>query len=885
MLTRLKLAARGLFQRDLVERELDDELRFHLEQQTNMLIARGMSPAAARRAAIVALGGIEPTREAQRQGRGSRGIEDLFGDIRHAGRALWHDKPLAVAGLLTLALGVGATTAVFSAVNAVMLRELPFADSRRVVALWEENKPRGWYKKVAAPANYLDWAQRAKTFTGIAAYTDYATTVTLLGQGDPRLLTASYVTGNFVDVLGVRPALGRGFDAADTWDDGQRPAMISFPLWKSQFGGDSSVIGREMSFGGRRGWRIIGVMPEGFAFPMPTTDVWLPVLFSREDRTAVSFRRAHWLRVIGRMKDGVTPVRANADLQAVVQQLKREYPATNAQMGAGLTPIREWIVGDTRQPLLILLGASIILLVIACANVGNLLLVHAVSRTREMSLRFVLGASRLRVARLALAQSLLLSLAGGVAGLIVGWIGARALLAMQPGGMLPVTDIPLDHRVWLFALGMTTMSGIAFGLSPALLATRQSPAAALSAGGRAIAGGGVRRWARQLVIAEVALASVLLVGAGLLVRSYRNVAALPAGFDAEGVLTVSLGVPSSRYDSATKVLSFYHQLLGRISAQSGVASAAAVRQLPVTDLSWSSSLAVQGRPPIPEGQDVLHREVLGNYFGVMHVPVRKGRIFGPGDVLGGPSVVVINEALANRFFPNEDPIGKVIAFDRVADSTSHWHTIIGVVGDERQASIVEAPRPEVFAAFDQDWTRGMNLVVRAKPGIDPMSLAGGVRSAIRGLDSLLAINELRPMTEVHRAAMARQRFLSVLVFVFASTGVALAIVGVFGVLAQLVQSRTREMGLRIALGAMPAQVRWLVVGNGLGLVSAGVVAGLLIAVGATRVMSSLLYGVTPGDMTSYVAAGLVLLILGAVAAAIPAARASGADPASTLRAD
>jgi putative ABC transport system permease protein len=586
------------------------------------------------------------------------------------------------------------------------------------------------------------------------------------------------------------------------------------------------------------------------------------------------------------MKDGVTPERANADLQSIVQQLKQQYPATNAKMGAGLTPIREWIVGDTRKPLLILLAASIVLLLIACANVGNLLLVHAISRAREMSLRFVLGASRARIIRLALTQRAMLSLLGGLIGLVLGWAGARALLALQPSGMLPVTDIPLDHRVWLFAIGLTTVSGIVFGLAPALMATRQSPADALNAGGRSITGaGGARRWSRLLVVGEVALASLLLVGAGLLVRSYRNVASVPAGFDSNGVLTISMGIPSSRYDSASKVISFYHQLLGRIAAQSGVASVGAVRQLPATDLSWSSSFAVKGRPVMAEGADVLHREVVGDYFGVMRVPVLAGRGFNATDVFGGPSVVLINETLAKKYFPNEDPIGKTVAYDRVPDSTSKWHTIVGVVGDERQASLVEAPRPEIFASFEQDWTRGMNIVVRAKPGVDPMSLAGGVRRTIRDMDSLLAIDKLRPMTEVHQEAMSRQRFMSVLVFVFAATGVLLAIVGVFGVLAQLVQSRTREMGLRIALGALPQQVSWLVVRNGFRLVITGVVAGVIIALMTTRVMTSLLYGVTPTDAASYLAAALMLVVLGGLAAAIPAVRASSANPAVTLRAE
>lgn len=884
MLQRFRLAARSLLNRNAVESELDEELRFHLEQQTQLYVSRGMNPADARRAALVALGKVEPTKEAQREGRGSRGIEDVIADAKYAARALWHDKPLALAGLATLALGIGATTAVFSAVNAVMLRELPFGESHQLVSVWEENKPRGWYKNWVARANFFDWAEQTTSFSGMAGYLDRPTNLTLIGQGEPRLLTAAYITGNFDDVLQLRPALGRGFANDVTWDNGDRPAMISYGLWKTHFGGDSAVVGKTMSFGGVRPWHIVGVMPEGFSFPLQKTDVWLPTLWSQDERATISFRRAHIMRVIARLKDGVTPERANADLQIVVKKLQQQYPATNEQMGAGITPIRDWIVGDTRKPLLILLGASLVLLLIACANVGNLMLVHALSRAREMSLRLVLGASRLRIARLALTQSILLSFVGGVVGLAIGWLGARGLIALQPQGMLPVTEIPLDSRVWLFAIGLTTVSGVVFGMAPAIMATQQDPASALNAGGRSIAGGGARRWARHLVVGEIALASLLLVGASLLVRSYRNVAAVPAGFDGEGVLTIGIGVPAARYDSAAKVFAFYHQLLDRLAAQPGVVNAAGVLQLPATERSWSSMLAIDGKPPMPEGSEVLHREILGDYFAVMRVPLLKGRMFTNADrSLDAPPVVIVNQALADKYFPGEDPVGHRITGDRIPDSTSTWSTIVGVVGSERQGSLVEAPMAEVFAPFEQDWNRSMKLIVRAKAGIDPTSLAGAVRRSVRDMDSLLAISSMRPMTEVHQSAMSRQRFMSVLVFVFAATGVLLAIVGVFGVLAQLVQSRKREMGLRIALGALPQQVRWLVVGNGLRLVIGGVVAGLVIAVAATRVMTSLLYGVTPTDILSYLVAGALIVALGLIAAAIPAARASSANPAVTLR--
>jgi putative ABC transport system permease protein len=885
MLKAVRMWLRALVGRSATEHDLDDEVRFHLEQQTRLYAQQGFTREEAERRARLDFGSIDNAKEQHRDGRGTRSLEDVLGDIRYAMRSLWRDRALAVAGVATLALGIGATTAVFSAVNAVMLRDLPFRDSERLVALWEENTDRNWYKNVAAPANYLDWRERLKSFEGIAGYSDYSSTVTLLGQGEPVLLNAAFTTGNFLSVLGVVPQLGAGFDPGDDWDRGQRPALISARVWHAYFRSDPSVIGKSVSFGGTRPWQIVGVMPEGFAFPAPTVDIWLPTLWPATNRQQVWFRRAHWMRVVGRLKPGVSVDAANAEMQVLVRQLEKEYPATNTRMYGGMTPIHEWVVGNSKRPLLVLLSAAGVLLLIACANVGNLLLVHAAGRARDVSLRFALGASRQRVAQQTITESLVLSSIGGLAGFAIGWMGARALLALQPAGMLPVTEISVDYRVLGFTIGLTTISGLLFGLAPALIATKQSPADALNASSRTVAGGKVRRWGRQLVVAEVALAVMLMVGAGLLLRSYRNVSNVQPGFDPQGVLTVSLGIPASRYDSAAKVMNFYSTLLERVRALPGVERVAAVRQLPATTSAWSSSIAVKGRPPMQVAYSILHREVQDDYFRTMRVPLIRGRTFEASDGPDAPPVVVINEALARQFFANEDPIGPQICNDLVPDSTSTWRTIVGVVGNEHQGSLVKPAEPEVFAPFAQDWTRAMSLVIRAAGGRDPVSLATPVRRVVRDLDSLLAINSIRPMTEVHAAAMARERFISILMLVFAVTGVALALVGVFGVLAQLVQARWRELGIRLALGAQRSDVRRLVVGSGLRLLAIGIAAGLVVALGATRVLTSLLYQVSATDAVTYAGVALLITAVGLLAAWIPAWRASSANPAVTLRAE
>lgn len=881
----IRLRLRALFDRSGAETDLQDEMRFHLEQEAAKREREGHPPAEAYRLARLAFGSVDAAQETYRDQRGVRGVEDLMSDVRYAARSLWRDRALTIAGVATLALGVGATTAVFSAVNAVMLRDLPFAQPERLVQVWEENPDRDWYKQTAAPANYLDWREQVPSFSGAAAYADFRESLTLLGHGDPTVLVGVTVTGNFFSVLGVAPRYGRGFDDGDDWDAGQRPIVISHRLWRSRFDGNPATIGQSVSFGGARPWQIVGIMPEEFGFPSADIDVWKPMLWGRESRALASFRRAHWLRVIARLQPSASLASADASLQTVVRRLQTQYPVTNTRMGAGITPLHEWVVGNTKRPLLVLLAAAGVLLLIACANVGNLLLVHSLGRARDVALRYALGATRRRVARQALTESLVLSGFGSVAGFALGWLGARALLAMQPQGMLPVTDIALDYRVLIFAIALTALSGILFGLAPAVSATRHSPAEALNAGGRTFASSRVRRWGRHLVVAEVALAAMLMVGGGLLLRSYERVSKVEPGFDPSGVLTASVSIPAARYDSASRVLGFFASLTERIQALPGVEQVALVRQLPVTTNSWSSDFSVEGRPLSDYGTEVLHREMTGSYFRAMRVPLVRGRTFTDADAIGATPVVLINDALAKQYFKDQDPIGQRLAFTRTPDSTTVWRTVVGIVGSEHQATLTSPARIEIFEPFSQSWRRSMTLVIRTAPGSDPMTLARPLRRSVRDLDSLLAVTDVRSMSDVHGAAMSRERFISTLVLAFALTGVVLALVGVFGVLAQLVQARSREMGIRLALGAQQSQVKWLVVRNGATLLGVGLAAGLLGALGVTRVLTTLLYEIAPTDALTYAGVAVLIAIAGTVAAWIPARRASAADPAVTLRAE
>jgi putative ABC transport system permease protein len=788
---------------------------------------------------------------------------------------------LTAAATITLALGIGANTAIFSAVNAVVLRPLPFVRPDRLFMVWEENPEKGWYKNVAAPANYLDWKEQVPAFLDVAAYDGWLGRSTLVLNGTPTTLGTATVTGNLFAVLGVRAERGRTFRSEETWRNGAPVAVVSHRLWRDRFGGDPALVGRTIQLDGRA-VQVVGVMPNTFAFPWENVDVWTPSAWDPANRVQVFFRRAHWLRVIARLAPTATPDEASAQLRTVVDRLRGQYPATNKFMGAGMTPLHEFLVGDTRLPLLILLGAVGLLLLIACANVGNLLLVRASEREREVSVRLALGAGRGRIVRQAITESLVLSVIGGAAGLAIGAPGTRWLVGLQPDGLLRVHQFGVDWAVLAFVAALTTISGVLFGIAPALWFGRRAPAEALRSGGRTGTDGQrMRRWGNTLVVAEVALSLMLTVGAGLLVRSFNQLLQENPGFDPNGVLTVSLDLPSPPYDTPAQADGFYDRLLDRLRALPGVTMAGATLLPPLTGTGWTSDFTAAGRAANEYGTEVAHRVVSADYFRTLRVPLRRGRLFSETDRRDGPPVVVINESLARSYFRGQDPIGQRMTFSKVADSSSTWSTIVGVVGDEHQVSLATPPQIEVFHPFSQQSTGSRTVVIRA--GRDPASLGPAVRRVVAELDPMLAIARMRTMDEIRDISLAQQRFLLVLLSMFAGVGLVLAVVGVYGVLAQVARQRMREMGIRIALGAPVTRVRWLVVRHGLRLTVAGLVIGSVAAAYATRAMEKLLFRIKPGDPLTFVSVPLLLAATALVAAWLPARRASTADPAVTLR--
>jgi len=874
------LRLRALFRRSATERELDDEIRLHLDLETERLRAQGVSPAEARRRALLAFGGVEQVKEAHRDGRGVRWIEDAIADTRFALRTLRRNPVLSAAAIITLALGIGANTAIFSAVNAVILRPLPFPHPERLVMLSEDNPEKGWHRETAAPANYLDWKERVRAFEDVAAYTPGGG-ATLAIRGTPQRVRVRSVTGNYFSVLGVRPELGRLVEAGETWQGGTGVAVISHELWQDAFGADTTILGSTVPLDGTP-TQIVGVMPRSFSFAADSVDVWRATGWDPQYRSQVFFRRAHYMRVVARLKPGATPEAADAEFQTVVRQLQLEYPATNKVMGADLVPLHEFLIGDVRRPLLILQAAVGLLLLIACANVANLLLAQALGREREAALRLALGAGRARLARQAITESLTLSGLGGLTGLGIGWWGTRALAALQPGGMLPVASVRMDLRVLGAIFVLTTATGLLFGLAPLLWSTRRVPAEVLKEGDRAGTGQRLRRWADTLVVGEVALALVLTVGAGLLVRSFWRIEHVEPGLNARGVLAVGIDLPAG-YDSAATQRAFFDGLRERVRALPGVSDAAEAIVPPFGGVGYTSDFHIAGRPANDYGTEIGHDYVSVEYFRTLGVPLLAGRFFTVADRTGSVPVTIVNAVLARKYFAGQDPVGQRITFDKFPDSTSVWRTIVGVVGDVRQTGLEIEPKIEAYEPLGQQVNSYMTLLVRTQGSI--AALVPGVRSVVAQLDPSLALAQVQSLERLQARSIAGRRFIMTLLVVFAGTGVLLALVGVYGVMAQLSRRRTREMGIRLALGARASQLQWLVVRHGLQVVVTGLGLGLAGAFLATRAIRVLLYEVPPRDPATFLTVPAALACTALIASWLPALRASRTEPMEVLRAE
>ena len=811
-------------------------------------------------------------------------LEGVVQDLRYAARSLGRNRGFALAAVTVVALGIGANAAIFSAVNAFFFRPLPFTEPSELVTIFETNPEFGWHDAHAAGANLLDWRDQVAAFDDVSGYNEFIARITTLREGEPVNVNGAQVLGNFFTTLGVAPQLGRVFAFDDSWESESRTVVISHRLWQEYFGGDPDVVGRLIRTPDES-LEVVGVMGEGFHFPSAEIDLWYTPGWATEVREQVWFRRAHGTRAFARLAPGTTLEEADAQLQVVVARLQQDYPETNSVMGAGIMPMHDFLIREVRTQLLVLLGAVGLLLVLACTNVANLMLVRANDRTREVALRRALGAARARVARQMMGESLLVAVAGAGVGLALGWIGLRAIVPAQSLGIDGATSLALDHRVVLFTAGLAAASGLLFGAAPAMRSWGAGAGEALRDGGRgSTAGRSGQRTVSALVTAEVALALLLVVGAGLMVRTFVSLRTVDPGFETQDIVSVRVSVPSGRYESRDQVLAFYDRLIELLEARPAVESAGTVARLPLTGTNWTSSLKAEGWEPERVAFEVAHRRADAAYFETVGTPLLRGRLFGPQDGPDDPLVVVVNEAFVREHFrPDEEPLGTRVAYDREPTEESYWYEIIGVVADQHQMRLADPPLPEVFENRDQDWGRANLLVVRGTGGSD--ALFATIRAVLQEMDPLIPITQAETLRDVWSRSMEREAFLLKLLGVFGVVALLLATVGVYGVTAQAARRRTQEIGIRIALGAAAPDVLRLMLRQGVTVIAIGLALGLVAALLAGRALSTLLYGVEPGDPVTLGAVAVLLGSVGLAACWIPARRATVLDPVASLRAE
>jgi len=804
----------------------------------------------------------------------------IWQDVRYAVRGLARRPGFAAVVVATLTLGIGANAAIFSVVNGILLRPLPFAEPERLVQLGQQDP----YWTVSEP-EFMDYRRGARAFERVAAYA--GSDVSLTGTGEPERVEAARVSDDFFATLGVAPARGRAF-APDEEAPGSGPApvvIISDALWRRRFGADPGIVGRSVIVNNAPR-TVVGVMPPHLDFPSPRTALWLPL---RLNPDSLWTRNNHYLTVIARLAPGVTAERAGAQLNTLARRWMRDFPETyfpDKPLTVAVTPVRDAILGATRPFLVALLGAVGFVLLIACVNVANILLARGESRRKELAIRTALGASGRRLARQLLTESALLAGAGGALGLLVAWLGARALVALAPSAVPRLDLVAMDARVLAFTAAVALATGLLFGLAPALRATRGVAAETLKRGGKGSATGGSHRTRRALVVTEVALAVVMLAGAGLMLRSLAKLRAIELGFDQRDVLTMRLSLPAAEYDDA-RAAEYYRELTARAATLPGVLGAAAVRQLPLEregDDGWS--IAVDGRTPraISEAPVATPAQVTPDYFRVMRIPLLRGRGFTAADRADAAPVAVVNETMARQLWPGAYPVGRTL---RMFSEGKPWVTVVGVVRDVRSNGLlVDVPAVMYFphaqtGASTYSTPRSMALVVRTAG--DPAALAGALRRTVRALDANVPISAVQSMDQVVAGRLASRRFSTVLLGSFAALALALAGVGIYGVIAFGVSQRTYELGLRMALGAQRRAVLRLVVAEALGMTLVGLGLGLAGALAVGYLARSLLVGVPVADVPTLALVSAALAGVAILASALPARRASLVSPTEALR--
>ncbi len=801
-------------------------------------------------------------------------METLIQDLRYAIRMLLKKPSFTIIVVLALGIGIGANTAIFSVVNAILLRPLPYKNFDRISMIWMSNPKLGVSEDWHSYPNYVDYKEQNQVFEDMAAFNTRSFNLT--GAGDPVRVVGVWNTASLFSVLGVDAALGRTFTEDEQEPGKDMLVVLSNGLWRRNFGGDASVIGQQISLNGINR-TVIGVMPASFSFPEKTTEFWVPLTVTPQRKQA---RNAISYKAVGRLKPGVTLAQAQADMAAIAKRLDDQY--FQSDYGVNLRLIHDQETHTVRSALLVLLGAVGFVLLIACANVANLLLARAAMREKEVAIRLALGARRWRIIRQLLTESVLLGVLGGAVGLLLAVWGLSALVALAPADIPRLDQTGIDARVLAFTLGISLVTGLIFGLVPALQASRPDVNDALKEGGRGSTGGGGARIRNLLVVSEIALSLVLLVGAGLLIRSFMRLQQFELGFNPEHLITMRVQLPGSKYKERKQVADFFQQLFERIEAVPGVQSAGAISTIFLSDTPNSTNFAIEGRPQATGAQsiEVPLDAVSAKYFKVMGIPLISGREFDDRDAIGTPPVAIINETFANRFFAGEDPIGKRYVYGGPAPDNP-WITIVGVVGDMRRTGFDRPVRPETFLPESQNPDNALTIVARTST--DPASFAGMLRDQVWSIDREQSVYDIKTMDQTLSEMLSQRRFNMLLLGVFASVALLLAALGIYGVISYSVSQRTHEIGIRMAMGAQSRDVLSLVVRHGLVLTGAGIAAGLIASFGLTRLMATLLYGVSATDPVTFIAIPVVLAGVALGACFVPARRASRVDPIEALR--
>jgi predicted permease len=874
MLNRLKLRLRALLHKTEMERELDEELRFHLEKEVEQNLARGMNAEEARFAALRSFGGVEQVKEKSRDVRGVRFVEELWQDLRYGARMLLKQPGFTLIAIVTLALGIGANTAIFSVINAVLLRPFPYESPERLMLLQEYVSAGGFSPSYA---NFADWrAQNTLCDSIVAVRANESFNFT--GAGEPERLQGRIVSAAFFSTLGVSPVRGRDFSAEEDRPGAPPAVILSYGFWQRKFGADESVIGKQITLN-NQSFTVIGITPADFMFGTDA-DVSVPIGLSAE-----RFRlrgKDPGVNVVARLKPNVSEQQAETELNLIAERLEQQYPESNKGRRVRLTPLHESFVGDVRQPLLILLGAVGLVLLIACANVANLLLVRASARQKEMAVRVALGASRVRIIRQLLTESVLLAALGAALGILLAFWGTSFIASQLPDGIPRLQEAQVDASVLVFTLAVSLLTGLFFGLAPALQASRPNLTQGLKEGERG-SSGRRQRLRSVLVVGEVALTLTLLVGAGLLIQSFRRVLEVDPGFKAQNLLTMQVSVNNP---DGQQVANFFEQLQQNVRNLPGVKSVAVSNGLPFGRDANHPAFLIEGRPVTEKKANGQRYTVSPDYFQTLGIELIRGRLFTAEDNRDSPQVIVIDEVLAQEYFQNEDPIGKRLKHGPDTPSLE----IVGVVRHVEPYSLDRqgAGPAQFYTNFNQislqglpGYVRRINLLTRTE--VEPLSLASAVRGQIAALNKDQAVFNVNTMEQIVAQSVASRRFSMLLLTVFAVIALALASIGIYGMMSYAVAQRTREIGVRMALGAQSGNVLKLVIGQGMKLALVGVAFGLLSSLALTQLMKNLLFGVSATDPLTFVLIALLLTIVTLIACWIPARRATKVDPLVALR--